>query len=281
MSLSPAAPSRLVVAHPLSKIREFVRRALGTHASLNIVAEASSEDELLQLLSEPKPDLILAATALRKKSGEPSPIYHDSLVQRLRHESPESALVVMADQPDECTEALADGATASFLNSELEDYLETSVLRVLRRNGRDETVLIDDELLDARPQQTAVYIFGADVFFNARHFVVMDGKAGPIHPHSFRVHVKLRQESETGKPIELGFAAVRDLAQTETKRFNDVVLNHLAPFNQGTVYQPTVENIAAYLYHTIKTKLPFHLTMDSVTVWDSPTVCVTYMEKDA
>jgi 6-pyruvoyl-tetrahydropterin synthase/DNA-binding NarL/FixJ family response regulator len=272
-------------------IREWVRRALGSHPSLRIVAEATNEDELLQLLTEAHsdsavrgvepPDLILASTAIRKKNGDLGLAPHDSLVHRLRHESPESALVVIAHQPDECTEALAEGATASFLDSELEDYLETSVLRVLRRNGRDETVLIDDELVDAHPQQTAVYIFGADVFFNARHFVVMDGKAGPVHPHSFRVHVKLRQESDTGKPIELGFAEVRDLVQTETKKFNDTILNHLEPFNQGTAYQPTVENIAAHLYHTIKHNLPFHLAMDSVTVWDSPTVCVTYMEKDA
>lgn len=80
--------------------------------------------------------------AIRKKSGSHGPAPHDSLVQRLRHESPESALVVMAELPDECTNAFAEGATAAFLNSELEDYLETSVLRVLRRNGRDETVMI-------------------------------------------------------------------------------------------------------------------------------------------
>lgn len=143
---------------------------------------------------------------------------------------------------------------------------------------RAETALAPHSL--APSNRRAVYTLGMETFFNARHFVVIEGRAGPVHAHSFRVTVKIRQSIQAGKAYGLGFGEVRALVQSETTRFNDKLLNQMPPFNAEDDLQPTTENLAAVLYQRIQQKLPAGMRPDSVTVWESPTNYVTYAEED-
>lgn len=119
-----------------------------------------------------------------------------------------------------------------------------------------------------------------ETFFNARHFVVINGRAGTIHAHSFRVTVKIRQSLQAGMAYGLGFGDVRTLVQSETNQFNDKLLNQIPPFSTEDDLQPTTENVAAVLYQRIRRRLPAGMRPDSVTVWESPTNYVTYAEED-
>jgi 6-pyruvoyl-tetrahydropterin synthase len=134
------------------------------------------------------------------------------------------------------------------------------------------------------PAQTAsrraIFTLGMEVFFNSRHFVTIDGRPGRVHPHSYRVTVKIRQSLQPGQAFGLAFHEVRDLVQSETNRFNDKILNDLAPFNTRADLQPTTENLAAVIYQQVQPRLPAELRLDSVTVWESPTNYVTYEEAE-
>jgi len=126
----------------------------------------------------------------------------------------------------------------------------------------------------------AIYTLGIDVFFNARHCISVNGQCGAIHPHSFRVNVKIHHTVRPGEQYRLGFAEARSLVQDETARFNDTFLNHVYPFNNGYDLQPTTENLAAVLFQRIRQKLADGLRLESVTIWESPTSYVTYMEEE-
>ncbi len=117
-----------------------------------------------------------------------------------------------------------------------------------------------------------------DAFFNARHFVVMNGRQGPAHAHSWRVQSEIRAAFNDRDGVALPFATARRLLQTLVGGYNDTLLNEVAPFDR---IQPTAENIAATIYRSMARSmdlLPVQLL--SISVWESPTNCVTYSEAD-
>jgi 6-pyruvoyl-tetrahydropterin synthase len=137
-----------------------------------------------------------------------------------------------------------------------------------------------NEISHSPPPAQARYLLGLEVFFNARHFVTVDGKAGPIHAHSFRVTVRIRHAAiQPGREYVLGFGNARDLVQSETNQLNDTLLNHLAPYRDNPHLQPTTESLAATIFQRLKQKLTPNLHLESVTVWESPTNSVTYQEE--
>ncbi len=131
----------------------------------------------------------------------------------------------------------------------------------------------------AYPPTQAHYLLGLEVFFNARHFVTVNGKAGPIHAHSFRVTVRIRHAAiQPGHEYVLGFGIARELVQSETNQLNDTLLNNLEPYRSDPRLQPTTESLAATIFQRLQEKIPAHLQLESVTVWESPTNSVTYQE---
>jgi 6-pyruvoyltetrahydropterin/6-carboxytetrahydropterin synthase len=115
-----------------------------------------------------------------------------------------------------------------------------------------------------------------DVFFNARHFVVLDGHQGPVHPHSWRVQARISGSFGEEHTVLMPFAEAKRLVQEVVSKYNDVILNTTEPFDQ---VQPTTENIAATFYKEVKTALgALPVRLVSLSVWESPTNRVTYSE---
>ncbi|GIV95562.1 MAG: hypothetical protein KatS3mg057_0219 [Herpetosiphonaceae bacterium] len=119
-----------------------------------------------------------------------------------------------------------------------------------------------------------------DVFFNARHYVVVGGRTGPIHSHSYRLQVACRSWSLTEQEhIIVGYAPLRERLEQVVEAYNNHLLNELPPFRR---LQPTTENLAAVLFqqlsHVLK-DLPIKLI--SVTVWESPTISITIGYQEA
>jgi len=110
---------------------------------------------------------------------------------------------------------------------------------------------------------------GTEVFFNARHFVSRGGKSGPIHPHSWRVGVVIRIESDPHHSPAIGYAEIKELIYKGVHPFRNTLLNAIPPFDQ---IQPTTENIARVLFCNLETELTvLGAEPKSVTVWESPT----------
>ena len=160
--------------------------------------------------------------------------------------------------------------------------LLTHVLPKTRSNGHSPVVPLNDETaapaaFDNRARR-AILSFDVDVFFSARHYVVMDGKTGPVHAHSFRASVRFSQLSWSDRLEFLGSARIRELIQHETTAWNSVLLNEIAPFNSGPEISPTIERIAMVLFRRLEQKMPTVVKLESVSIWDSPTNKVTYAE---
>ncbi len=118
-----------------------------------------------------------------------------------------------------------------------------------------------------------------DVFFPARHFLVMDDQRGPTHPHAWRVRGKVTARLGDGRVVVLPFAEAKRLLRDAVGPFHGSLLNDVPPFDQIT---PTCANIAATLYRQLSqamAALPLHLV--SVSVWDSPASCATFPDPDA
>ena len=120
-----------------------------------------------------------------------------------------------------------------------------------------------------------VYEITLDMFFNARHFVVMNGVPGEVHTHSYRLQVRCRsRQLEQDSHVVVGYTAIRERMNQVVSAYNNQLLNDLPPFQR---LQPTTENLAAVLFQQLErllADLPVELV--GVTVWESPTESVAF-----
>lgn len=121
-----------------------------------------------------------------------------------------------------------------------------------------------------------IIALSVDGFFNAQHKVNMDGKEGTIHPHSWRVSVRVLVESG-GHPVPtVGFADAKRVLKDTLSKLDGKVLNNLPQFAELV---PTSENVAAQLFSNLRIGYrEMMLRLESVTLWESPTNAVTYSE---
>ncbi len=119
------------------------------------------------------------------------------------------------------------------------------------------------------------YELSMDVFFNARHYVVIDGKRGPVHAHSYRLQVRCRTQTlqEPGGVV-VGYHHLRERLERLAQMYNNRLLNDLPPFQ---TLSPTTEVLVGVLFQQLErllADLPIELI--SITLWDTPTGSVTY-----
>lgn len=118
------------------------------------------------------------------------------------------------------------------------------------------------------------YELSIDTFFNASHAVVIKGRKGEQHTHSYRLSVRCRSKSISGgEQIIIDYTTLRDRVNRVAQAYHNTILNDLPPFMQ---LKSTTENLTAVLFQQLRRALkglPVELT--SITVWESPTVSVT------
>ncbi|MHB0871199.1 MAG: 6-carboxytetrahydropterin synthase [Chloroflexota bacterium] len=121
-----------------------------------------------------------------------------------------------------------------------------------------------------------VYTLSVDGFFNAQHRVTIGGKEGPLHPHSWRVNMKLREIRLGVDHLLVGFAEAKRLLRDQISRLDGKILNDLPEFS---IMHATSENVTALLFNNLNSVAAnFGATLESVTVWESPTNAITYTE---
>jgi len=117
------------------------------------------------------------------------------------------------------------------------------------------------------------YELGVDVFLNARHYV-SNGEKGPTHSHSWRIQARLAGNPSAEHNTLIGFADAKLIVQKKLNRYNEALLNQVAPFDKIV---PTTENIAVALYDEINSAFSSpELKLTSICVWESPTNYVLY-----
>ena len=120
------------------------------------------------------------------------------------------------------------------------------------------------------------YTFSFTVFFTAFHHVTNpQGRVGEIHPHSFRLNVKVQAKAIfQNQKIVLPYESIREMTDKISVAYEGKLLNELPPFRK---LQPTTENITGVIWQQLeylsKTK-PFNVL--GITLMESPTIGVTY-----
>ena len=123
------------------------------------------------------------------------------------------------------------------------------------------------------------YELSIDTFFNASHTLVLKGRKGGYHTHSYRLSVRCKSKSISGQEqIIVDFTTLRERVNKVAQAYHNKDLNELPPFRQ---LKATTENLTVVLFQQLRhalVGLPVELT--SITLWESPTVSITLKKDD-
>ena len=103
------------------------------------------------------------------------------------------------------------------------------------------------------------------------------GDCSRLHGHNWKVELEVETSTldETGMGID--FKTMKNAAREVGNELDHRYLNDLEPF---TKINPTAENIAAYMYREISSRLNSEtIRVNAVTLWETDRACVRYSEE--
>ena len=122
-----AAPIRVLLADDHALVRAGMRSLLGGMSQVQVVAEAASGEEALQLAERERPDVVLMDIAMKGMTGLEA-------AARLRERSPEVRVVILSMHSGEeyVLQALRAGAVGYLLKDAATGELELALRSVMR-----------------------------------------------------------------------------------------------------------------------------------------------------
>lgn len=125
---------------------------------------------------------------------------------------------------------------------------------------------------------TAKYALKIVTDFAAAHLLRdYPGVCARLHGHNWKVEVEVTavQLNQVGMGVD--FKDLKEATRAEIMALDHRNLNDLPPFDQ---INPTAENIAAYLYQRVSTRLNSAIAkVTAVTLWETDRACVRYTEE--
>lgn len=101
------------------------------------------------------------------------------------------------------------------------------------------------------------------------------GKCENIHGHNWKVEVEVVADSLNEIGIAIDFKELRDITEEVISSLDHTFLNEIPPFNE---INPSSENIARWIYLSLKDRIKHPVRLHSVTVWESDSASVSYIE---
>jgi 6-pyruvoyltetrahydropterin/6-carboxytetrahydropterin synthase len=96
------------------------------------------------------------------------------------------------------------------------------------------------------------------------------GKCEKLHGHNWKVEAVVGRDGLDKSGMVIDFRLLKDALNNILERLDHKYLNRLAYFRR---YNPTSENIAKYIYDSLKQKTT---QLVAVTVWESENCAATY-----
>jgi 6-pyruvoyltetrahydropterin/6-carboxytetrahydropterin synthase len=129
------------------------------------------------------------------------------------------------------------------------------------------------------PPASARYDLVMDTYFQARHYVHIAGSNGPIHEHTFRLQITCSHDRlSSDEHVTIGYCEVRDALIRTVSAYDGCLLNDFPPFEH---VQPTAEVLSHLLYLQVRAMLrPKGVKLTKITLWESPTVSISYSEAE-
>jgi len=115
-------------------------------------------------------------------------------------------------------------------------------------------------------------------FSSAHQLRGYKGKCEKLHGHNWRVQVTVSSDKLNEIDIVIDFHELKRLVNEVISGLDHSFLNDVFPF---TEINPSSENIAKWLYDSIKKKIGKNykgINLTSVTVWESESASATYYE---
>jgi 6-pyruvoyltetrahydropterin/6-carboxytetrahydropterin synthase len=102
------------------------------------------------------------------------------------------------------------------------------------------------------------------------------GKCENLHGHNWRIQVVITAEKLNDIGLAMDFHELKKMTNELISTLDHSVLNEMFPF---TEINPSSENIAKWMYDSIKKKLNSNnIAVASVTVWEAETASATYYD---
>ena len=102
------------------------------------------------------------------------------------------------------------------------------------------------------------------------------GKCEDLHGHNWRVQVTVSSDTLNDIGMAIDFHELKDISSEVISSLDHTFLNDVFPF---TEINPSSENIARWIYDSIKKKLKKKdCNISSVTVWENETSSATFYE---
>lgn len=116
-------------------------------------------------------------------------------------------------------------------------------------------------------------------FASAHQLRGYKGKCENLHGHNWRVRIYVKTEHLNEIDIAIDFHDLKKMACDIISPLDHTCLNNIYPFTEKN---PSSENIAKWIFDSMKTKLAGHnIEVSAVTVWESETASATYYENRA
>lgn len=102
------------------------------------------------------------------------------------------------------------------------------------------------------------------------------GKCERLHGHNWKVQVHVIAEKLNEIDIAMDFHDLKRLVNEVVSTLDHTILNEIFPFTEKN---PSSENIAKWVYDSLRKKLPDEtIQLSAVTVWESEEASATYYE---
>jgi 6-pyruvoyltetrahydropterin/6-carboxytetrahydropterin synthase len=116
-----------------------------------------------------------------------------------------------------------------------------------------------------------MYFVNVERHFDAAHYLrEYQGKCENLHGHRYQVVARLKAAGNNNAGMAYDFTILKKELEQVLERFDHRCLNEVSPFNE---INPSAENIARTIYCELENvlgKLPEGVSLDAVTVWESP-----------
>lgn len=120
-----------------------------------------------------------------------------------------------------------------------------------------------------------MYYLDVETHFSAAHQLRhYKGKCENLHGHNWRVRLTVCGSALDRIGLLVDFGDLKRILGDAVERLDHANLNEVPPFD-GEV-NPTSENIARILAEDVAARLPEHVRVEALSVWESDTCKATY-----
>ncbi len=119
-----------------------------------------------------------------------------------------------------------------------------------------------------------MYQVSVEQHFDAAHYLRnYHGKCENLHGHRFKVVANVQVTELNDNGLAYDFVELKRQLTEVLTQYDHTCINDISPFD---IINASSENIAATIFKELHKKIPNHIILSSIEVWESPQTHITY-----